>query len=155
MWILMLIKIGEFDLSTMLPLNTQALLDMKKSYGFYLNRFLSEYDRMKRLNSVIYREKIQSCYKTQNLIASELCACVETLMSVMDMYSGDTPDTPSGNQYEKPKDGNDNKINNEENKINENKIEIEQKDDNLNKINDKEEEKKLFKHKFKILILVF
>ena len=134
--------LGEFDLSTMLPLNTQALLDMKKSYGFYLNRFLSEYDRMKRLNSVIYREKIQSCYKTQNLIASELCACVETLMSVMDMYSGDTPDTPSGSQYEKPKDGNDNKINNEENKINENKIEIEQKDDNLNKINDKEEEKK-------------
>ena len=134
--------LGEFDLSTMLPLNTQALLDMKKSYGFYLNRFLSEYDRMKRLNSVIYREKIQSCYKTQNLIASELCACVETLMSVMDMYSGETPDTPSGNQYEKPKDGNDNKINNEENKINENKIEIEQKDDNLNKINDKEEEKK-------------
>ena len=134
--------LGDFDLSTMLPLNTQALLDMKKSYGFYLNRFLSEYDRMKRLNSVIYREKIQSCYKTQNLIASELCACVETLMSVMDMYSGDTPDTPSGSQYEKPKDGNDNKINNEENKINENKIEIEQKDDNLNKINDKEEEKK-------------
>jgi len=134
--------LGEFDLSTMLPLNTQALLDMKKSYGFYLNRFLSEYDRMKRLNSVIYREKIQSCYKTQNLIASELCACVETLMSVMDMYSGETPDTPSGNQYEKPKDGNDNKINNDENKINENKIEIEQKDDNLNKINDKEEEKK-------------
>lgn len=132
--------LGEFDLSAMLPLNTQALLDMKKSYGFYLNRFLSEYDRMKRLNSVIYKEKIQSCYKTQNLIASELCACVETLMSVMDMYSGDTPDTPGGsqnekpkndidneNKFEKPKDDNGNKINNEENKeenkINENKIE--------------------------------
>jgi hypothetical protein len=149
--------LGEFDLSTMLPLNTQALLDMKKSYGFYLNRFLSEYDRMKRLNSVIYREKIQSCYKTQNLIASELCACVETLMSVMDMYSSDTPMAPDGRQYEKPKDGNDNnnmfekpkdnenKINigenKEDNNINENKIEIDKKDENLNKIIDKEEKK--------------
>ena len=149
--------LGEFDLSTMLPLNTQALLDMKKSYGFYLNRFLSEYDRMKRLNSVIYREKIQSCYKTQNLIASELCACVETLMSVMDMYSSETPMAPDGSQYEKPKDGNDNnnmfekpkdnenKINigenKEDNNINENKIEIDKKDENLNKIIDKEEKK--------------
>ena len=149
--------LGEFDLSNMLPLNTQALLDMKKSYGFYLNRFLSEYDRMKRLNSVIYREKIHSCYKTQNLIASELCACVETLMSVMDMYSSDTPMAPDGRQYEKPKDGNDNnnmfekpkdnenKINigenKEDNNINENKIEIDKKDENLNKIIDKEEKK--------------
>ena len=148
-------ELGEFDLSSMLPLNTQALLDMKKSYGFYLNRFLNEYDRMKRLNSVIYRDKIQSCYKTQNLIASELCACVETLMSVMDLYSSDTPignqsekpkdGNDSGYKFEKPKDGNDNKVNIEENKednkINENRIEIDKEDDNLNKINDKEEKK--------------
>ena len=31
-------NLGEYDLSTILPLNTQALLEMKKSYGFYLNR---------------------------------------------------------------------------------------------------------------------
>jgi len=49
---------GEFDLSTFLPMNTKALLEMKKSYGFYLNKFLMEYDRMKKLNGVIYREKI-------------------------------------------------------------------------------------------------
>ena len=92
--------LGEFDLSTLLPLNTQALLEMKKSYGFYLNRFLKEYDRMKNLNSVIYRDKIQKCYKTQNFIASELCACVEALMSSMDMYSTET----KGSDFEKPKE---------------------------------------------------
>ena len=133
--------IGEFDLSTLLPINTQALLEMKKSYGFYLNRFLKEYDRMKKLNSVIYREKIQRCYKTQNLIASELCATVESLLSSMDIYSNNTP---MGNNFEKPKqinkNNNDNNKNenkeikdNKENKINENKINIEK---NENKINE-------------------
>ena len=115
---------------------------MKISYGFYLNRFLKEYDRIKTLNSIIYKDKIKRCYKTQNFIASELCACVENLMSSLDMFSGDTP---TGDMFEKPKEGNKennkNKINEEAqknvNKINEdseNKI----KD---NKINDKNENK--------------
>ena len=126
--------LGEFDLSSMLPLNTQALLDMKKSYGFYLNRFLKEYDRMKRLNAVIYKEKIKKCYKTQNFIASELCACVEALMSSMDVYN----DTPSGNKFEKPKDNKnvDNYINENQNEINENKINEENKINDENKINE-------------------
>jgi hypothetical protein len=130
-------NIGEFDLSTLLPQNTQALLEMKKSYGFYLNRFLKEYDRMKKLNSIIYKDKIKRCYKTQNFIASELCACVENLMSSLDMYSG-SGDTPTGSMFEKPKENNKqnakNKINEEKenkngNKINENRI-------NENKINE-------------------
>ena len=139
-------NMGEFDLSSLLPVNTQALLDMKKSYGFYLNRFLNEYERMKKLNSVIYKDKIQKCYKTQNFLASELCACVENLMSSMDMVSGGTP---IGNQFEKPKHAkkekdnyikkgekkkNEQKENKKENKINENKKE--NKKENENKINE-------------------
>ena len=96
---------GEFDLSTFLPMNTKALLEMKKSYGFYLNKFLLEYDRMKKLNGVIYREKIQRCYKTQNSIASELCACVENLLSSMDVYSNTNQnwETPTGDdKIDKP-----------------------------------------------------
>ena len=137
-------NIGEFDLSTLLPINTQALLEMKKSYGFYLNRFLKEYDRMKKLNSVIYKDKIQRCYKTQNFIASELCACVESLMSSMDMYSNETP---TGNLFEKPKHGKSEKNESEnkknENKSNENKKNINENksDDNKNKINEKKENK--------------
>ena len=133
--------IGEFDLSTLLPINTQALIELKKSYGFYLNRFLKEYERMKKLNSVIYKEKITKCYKTQNIIASELCATVETLLSSMDMYY---EDTPIGNQVPKPKGvKNENKDNKNENKINgkeknnENKINVEEK-----KINKEENKNK-------------
>ena len=127
--------LGEFDLSSLLPLNTQALLEMKKSYGFYLNRFLKEYDRMKKLNSVIYKDKIQRCYKTQNFIASELCAYVEALMSSMDMYSNET----KGKDFETPnneKKGNDKKeINSNENKIIENDINQNEIKENDNKIN--------------------
>ena len=142
-------NMGEFDLSTLLPKNTQALLEMKTSYGFYLNRFLKEYDRMKKLNAVVYKEKIQKCYKTQNFIASELCACVESLMSSMDMYSGDTP--MSGNLYEKPKEQrnkekkeeiieNKNKIKEGENKMNEKNSneKINEDDKNKNEINEKD-----------------
>lgn len=98
---------------------------------------------MKRLNAVVYKEKITKCYKTQNIIASELCATVETLLSSIDMYY---EDTPTGNQipkHTKIKNGNnkdnknENKINeekNNENKINENKINFEEKN-NENKIN--------------------
>ena len=126
--------LGEFDLSSLLPLNTQALLEMKKSYGFYLNRFLKEYDRMKKLNSVIYKDKIQRCYKTQNFIASELCAYVEALMSSMDMYSNET----KGKEFETPNNekGNDKKeINSNENKIIENDINQNEIKENDNKIN--------------------
>jgi hypothetical protein len=136
-------NLGEFDLSTLLPINTQALLEMKTSYGFYLNRFLKEYDRMKRLNSVIYKEKIYRCYKTQNFIASELCACVETLMSSMDMVTGGTP-TGNGGSFEKPQE-----IKKDKNKIENNiKDKIEDNNDKENKIiEDKNNENKIIEDK--------
>ena len=144
---------GEFDLSEFLPMNTKALLEMKKSYGFYLNKFLMEYARMKKMNTTIYREKIQRCYKTLNSITSELCACVENLLSSMDMYSSSNNwETPKG--YEiiyKPKVKNEKKDEkkeekfeekNEENKINENKINeehVDKKENNDNEIKNVEE----------------
>ena len=68
-------------------------------------KFLVEYNRMKKMNNVIYRDKIQRCYKTQNSIASELCACVENLLSSMDMYSPSSNwETPTGDdKIDKPK----------------------------------------------------
>ena len=137
---------GEFDLSTFLPMNTKALLEMKKSYGFYLNKFLVEYNRMKKMNNVIYRDKIQRCYKTQNSIASELCACVENLLSSMDMYTtNENWETPTGdNKIDKPKIGKENnkkQINKE--KKDENKKEV----DNKNEINEKKEKENINENK--------
>ena len=162
---------GEFDLSEFLPMNTKALLEMKKSYGFYLNKFLMEYARMKKLNTTIYREKIQRCYKTLNSITSELCACVENLLSSMDMYSSSNNwETPKGDEIidkpkvknekkdekkeekieeknEEKKDGNEIKKENEDNKINENnkinKNEEQQGENKINENEDKNNEKKL------------
>jgi hypothetical protein len=129
--------VGEFDLSTLLPINTQSLLEMKKSYGFYLNRFLKEYERMKKLNSNVYKEKIHRCYRNTNNIACELSAFVENLMSSMDVYSGETP---TGNDFEKPKVKKNN--NNNNNIINENKKNENKKNDmNENKINEGNENK--------------
>ena len=78
---------GSLDLSNLLPINTQSLREMKTSYGFYLNRFLTEYERMKKLNRKIYKEKIQKCYNIQNQIISELCACIQSIISNMDLYN--------------------------------------------------------------------
>ena len=126
--------VGEFDLSTLLPINTQSLLEMKKSYGFYLNRFLKEYERMKKLNSNVYKEKIHRCYRNTNNIACELSAFVENLMSSMDIYSGETP---TGNDFEKQKVKKNNNNCNNNNIINENKINENKKNDiNENKINE-------------------
>ena len=162
---------GEFDLSEFLPMNTKALLEMKKSYGFYLNKFLMEYARMKKLNTTIYREKIQRCYKTLNSITSELCACVENLLSSMDMYSSSNNwETPKGDEIidkhkvkhekkdekkeekieeknEEKKEGNEIKKENEDNKISENnkinKNEEQQGENKINENEDKINEKKL------------
>ena len=126
---------GEFDLSTFLPMNTKALLEMKKSYGFYLNKFLMEYSRMKKLNNAIYRDKIQRCYRTLNSITSELCACVENLLSSMDIYSPkENWETPTGDgKIDKPKVKQEKK---------EEKKEDKKEEKNKNEINDKIENDK-------------
>ena len=137
---------GEFDLSTFLPMNTKALLEMKKSYGFYLNKFLVEYNRMKKMNNVIYRDKIQRCYKTQNSIASELCACVENLLSSMDMYTtNENWETPTGdNKIDKPKIG---KENNKKQNNKEKKDGNEKEVDNKNEKKEKKEKEKINENK--------
>ena len=135
--------VGEFDLSTLLPMNTKALLEMKKSYGFYLNKFLLEYARMKKLNNSIYRDKIQRCYRTLNSITSELCTCVENLLSSMDIYSPkENWETPSGDgKIDKPRNKKEKKEEKKKEKK-EDKNKIENNNENKNEINDKEENDK-------------
>ena len=94
---------------------------------------------MKKLNSVIYKDKIQKCYKTQNTIASELCACVETLISSMDIYSEET----KGKEFEKPKHREENNNNIKENNIKENQINNEKKVIDENKKEMDENDKKM------------
>ena len=137
--------VGEFDLSTFLPMNTKALLEMKKSYGFYLNKFLLEYSRMKKLNNAIYRDKIQRCYLTLNSITSELCACVENLLSSMAIYSPkENWETPTGDgKIDKPKVKQDKKEEKKEDKKEEKKEEKNKDEINDEIENDKKENKEI------------
>ena len=137
--------VGEFDLSTFLPMNKKALLEMKKSYGFYLNKFLLEYSRMKKLNNAIYRDKIQRCYRTLNSITSELCACVENLLSSMDIYSPkENWETPTGDgKIDKPKVKQDKKEEKKEDKKEEKKEEKNKDEINDEIENDKKENKEI------------
>ena len=54
------------DLSKLLPKNTEATLDMKKNYGFYLNKTLSEFERMKFLDVDLFKNQITKGFKSQN-----------------------------------------------------------------------------------------
>ena len=55
----------EVDLSKLLPKNTEATLEMKKNYGYFLNRINNEFDRMKGLNNDIFKNNIMKCFKLQ------------------------------------------------------------------------------------------
>jgi hypothetical protein len=61
------------DLSKILPKNTEATLEMKKNYGFYLSKTLTEFDRMKLLDDDIIKNQIIKAFKSQpNIINTYL-----------------------------------------------------------------------------------
>ena len=61
------------DLSKILPKNTEATLEMKKNYGFYLSKTLTEFDRMKLLDDDIIKNQIIKAFKSQpNIINAYL-----------------------------------------------------------------------------------
>lgn len=64
----------EVDLSKLLPKNTEATLEMKKNYGYYLNRSIIEFKRMRDLDNELFKTNIIKCFKTQ-------CDVVKTLQS--------------------------------------------------------------------------
>ena len=55
----------KVDLSKILPKNTESTLEMKKNYGFYLNKTLTEFERMKFLDINLFKEQIAKGFKSQ------------------------------------------------------------------------------------------
>ena len=53
------------DLSKLLPRNTEATLEMKKNYGYYLNRVISEFERIKEMDNNMLNDKIINSFRTQ------------------------------------------------------------------------------------------
>ena len=55
----------KVDLSKILPKNTESTLEMKKNYGFYLNKTLTEFERMKFLDINLFKDQIAKGFKSQ------------------------------------------------------------------------------------------
>ena len=55
----------KVDLSKILPKNTESTLEMKKNYGFYLNKTLAEFERMKFLDINLFKDQIAKGFKSQ------------------------------------------------------------------------------------------
>ena len=104
------------DLSKLLPRNTESTLEMKKNYGYYLNRSINEFERMKSLDYELYKSKISKCYKYQIDIINQFHDEIKKIVSVVDEIGK----KKNKNEIKEKKDEkNNNEINNG-NKINEN-----------------------------------
>ena len=108
----------EVDLSKLLPKNTEATLEMKKNYGYYLNRSITEFKRMRDLDKELFKTNIIKCFKTQ-------CDVVKTLQSEINDISSKINELRSKTEIK-------NEI---KEKKNENKDKDKNSEENINKIN--------------------
>ena len=72
------------DLSKLLPKNTEATLDMKKNYGFYLNKTLSEFERMKFLDVELFKNQITKGFKSQNNLINIFSKDIKSILEEID-----------------------------------------------------------------------
>ena len=124
------------DLSNLLPRNTEATLEMKKNYGYFLNRTIIEYERMKNLDNSIYNTDIKKSFQTQLSIAKSFEGEMQKIISALDEL-----EKQKKNEIKKDEEKKENKS------INKNEIIIEEdkKEKNVinqNEIKNNEEEKK-------------
>ena len=105
----------EVDLSKLLPKNTEATLEMKKNYGYYLNRSIIEFKRMRDLDNELFKTNIIKCFKTQ-------CDVVKTLQSEINDISSKINElrikSEIKNEIKEKKDENKDKNKNSEENIN-------------------------------------
>jgi hypothetical protein len=74
----------NIDLSNLLPRNTEATLEMKKNYGYFLNRSINEYERMQLLDNDIFKTNIKKSYKDQVDISKKFEGEIQKIISVLD-----------------------------------------------------------------------
>ena len=149
---------------------TNNVIKYKEKYGYYLNRLISEYVRMKNINAYENKEKVKQFSKKEGQIASEYFKKMSEILIIMDRcnlninpddaifkkldYGNEDNNIIQQEQDEEKKDDNNigdiNTGNYEENKdgniINDYKEQNEEKEEkeenNQNFINDKEDQEK-------------
>ena len=144
---------------------TANVIKYKEKYGYYLNRLISEYVRMKNINAYENKEKVKQFSKKEGQISSEYFKKMGEILIIMDGcnlninpddvifkkldYGYEDNNIIQQEEEEKKDDNNIGDINtgnHEENKdeniINEYKEQNEEKEENKNIINDNEDQEK-------------
>jgi len=109
----------NMDLSKLLPKNTEATLEMKKKYGFYLNRTLSEFDRMRGLDNDLFKTEIIKGIKSQINIVNKLGEDVKNIIEAINQIEMEKKNNEIKNEIKDIKD--DQKGKKFENEINDKK----------------------------------
>ena len=68
----------------MLPKETKNCISSKEVYGFYLNRLISEFERIRQINSVSHKKNIVSYCQQQIMIFSEYTKILGDITMTMD-----------------------------------------------------------------------
>ena len=71
----------------MLPKETKNCISSKEIYGFYLNRLISEFERIRQINSVSHKKNIVSYCQQQIMIFSEYTKILGDITMTMDSCS--------------------------------------------------------------------
>ena len=74
------------DLSKLLPKNTEATLEMKKNYGFYLNKTLTEFERMKLSDNELFNNQIIKGFKSQINIINNYSNEIKGIVGVIEKF---------------------------------------------------------------------
>ena len=97
----------NIDLSKFLPRNTEATLEMKKNYGYYLNRVIIEFERMNNLERNLLEDIITKCFRTQNDIIYNLQQEIKKIKSTVEKLEIKRSENSKQNEQKKTnkKDG--------------------------------------------------
>jgi len=71
----------------MLPKETNNVINLKELYGFFLNRTISEYERMRNLNGILNKDIITTNIKKLVEISGKFHSCVAEINSNLDSAS--------------------------------------------------------------------
>jgi len=116
-------KIENVDLSKLLPKNTESTIEMKKNYGYYLNRSITEFERMKLLDYELFKDKISKCFKSQLDIINKFSGEIKEIVSKVNEIKNkndknDIDEKKDEKKDEQKEEKKDEKNNNEINNIN-------------------------------------
>ena len=68
----------------MLPKETNICINAKEIYGYYLNRLIDEYERMRKINSGMHKKKVSFYCKEQIVICSEYTRILGDIIMSLD-----------------------------------------------------------------------